>query len=127
MCRSNESRAEKLRVCQTSSPERAAPTSPEGPLPMSLRHAPTTDDDWSRLLGPAAEATTEGLLVIDASGTIRAANAAARALADLAAFVPAADQPGPRAIATGEPVRGRRVRFLRPSGQEQWLQVDAVP
>jgi diguanylate cyclase (GGDEF)-like protein/PAS domain S-box-containing protein len=95
--------------------------------PMPLRHAPTTDDDWSRLLGAAAEATTQGLLVIDASGTIRASNQAARTLADLAAFVPAAEQPGPRAIATGAAVLDQRVRFLRRSGEEQWLRVDAVP
>ena len=41
---------------------------------MSIRTAPTTHDDWSGLLGPAADATTEGLVVIDATGTIRASN-----------------------------------------------------
>jgi diguanylate cyclase (GGDEF)-like protein/PAS domain S-box-containing protein len=94
---------------------------------MPLRHAPTTDDAWSRLLGPAAEATTEGLLVIDAAGTIRAANGAARTLTDLAAFVAAAEHPAPRAIATGEPVGDQRVRLLRGDGEEQWLRADAVP
>jgi diguanylate cyclase (GGDEF)-like protein/PAS domain S-box-containing protein len=118
---------------------------------MPLRHAPTTPDDWSRLLGPAAEATTEGLLVLDASGTIRASNLAARTIAGVhtpeedrlagrgprdRTFLPMRpdgtplpfdEQPAPRAIATGEPVRDQRLRFLRRNGEEQWLRVDAVP
>ncbi|MCW2995548.1 MAG: hypothetical protein JWQ18_3043 [Conexibacter sp.] len=118
---------------------------------MSLQHAPTTDAAWSRLLGPAAEATTEGLLVIDASGTIRASNLAARTIAGVhtpqddrlagrgpqdptflplrpdGSPLPLQDQPGPRAIATGEAVHDQRVRFRLRDGSDQWLRVDAVP
>ena len=118
---------------------------------MSLRTAPTTDADWSRLLGPAAEATTEGLLVIDAAGTIRASNLAARTIAGVhtpehdrlagrgpqdptflpmrpdGTLLPVAEQPGPRAIATGLAVHDARVRFRRRDGGDQWLRVDAVP
>jgi diguanylate cyclase (GGDEF)-like protein/PAS domain S-box-containing protein len=118
---------------------------------MSIRHAPLTDDSWSRLLGPAADATTEGLVVIDATGTIRASNRAARVIAGVhtleddrlagrsphdRTFVPLhpdgspfaiADQPGTRAIATGEPVLAASVRFDRRDGSQQWLLVNAVP
>ena len=118
---------------------------------MSIRTAPTTHDDWSRLLGPAADATTEGLVVIDATGTIRASNRAARVIAGVhtlqddrlagrsphdRTFVPrhpdgtpvdVADQPGTRAIATGEPVLATRLRFDRRDGAQQWLLVNAVP
>ncbi len=118
---------------------------------MSIRSAPTTHDDWSRLLGPAADATTEGLVVIDATGTIRASNRSARVIAGVhtikddrlagrsphdRTFVPrhpdgtpvaVADQPGTRAIATGEPVLATRLRFDRHDGTQQWLLVNAVP
>jgi diguanylate cyclase (GGDEF)-like protein/PAS domain S-box-containing protein len=118
---------------------------------MSIRSAPTTHDDWSGLLGPAADATTEGLVVIDATGTIRASNRSARVIAGVhtlqddrlagrsphdRTFVPlhpdgtpvaVADQPGTRAIATGEPVLATRLRFDRRDGTQQWLLVNAVP
>jgi diguanylate cyclase (GGDEF)-like protein/PAS domain S-box-containing protein len=118
---------------------------------MSIRSAPTTHDDWSGLLGPAADATTEGLVVIDATGTIRASNRSARVIAGVhtiaddrlagrsphdLTFVPlhpdgtpvaVADQPGSRAIATGEPVLATRLRFDRRDGSQQWLLVNAVP
>jgi PAS domain S-box-containing protein len=119
--------------------------------PMSIRTAPTTHDDWSRLLGPAADATTEGLVVTDATGTIRASNRSARRIAGVhtieddrlagrsphdRTFVPlhpdgtpvtVAEQPGTRAIATGEPVLATRLRFDRRDGTQQWLLVNAVP
>ncbi|HWI73545.1 MAG TPA: PAS domain S-box protein, partial [Baekduia sp.] len=118
---------------------------------MPLRHAPTTDDAWSRLLGPAADATTEGLVVIDATGTIRASNLAARLIAGVhtpeadrlagrnphdKSFLPlhpdgtpmaVEDQPGARAIVTGAPVRDEQLLFRRHDGTEQWLRVNAIP
>jgi diguanylate cyclase (GGDEF)-like protein/PAS domain S-box-containing protein len=94
---------------------------------MPPRHAPTTDDDWSRLLGPAADATAEGLVVVDASATIRAVNVAARVIASVEALQTVADQPSARAIATGKPVRDEQIPFLRAGGGEQWLRVNAVP
>jgi diguanylate cyclase (GGDEF)-like protein/PAS domain S-box-containing protein len=118
---------------------------------MSLRTAPTTHHDWSRLLGPAADATTEGLVVIDATGTIRASNRSARVIAGVhtlqddrlagrsphdRTFVPrhpdgtpvaVTQQPGTRAIATGESVLATRLRFDRHDGTQQWLLVNAVP
>jgi diguanylate cyclase (GGDEF)-like protein/PAS domain S-box-containing protein len=118
---------------------------------MPPHHAPTTDDDWSRLLGPAADATTEGLVVLDATGTIRASNRAARLISGLPAseedhlaglgpnqpsFAPLhpdgtpmapADQPAARAILKGEAVRDQPLRFRLHGGEEQWLRVSAVP
>ncbi|MCW2985318.1 MAG: hypothetical protein JWR63_2888 [Conexibacter sp.] len=118
---------------------------------MPLRHAPTTDDAWSRLLGPAADATTEGLVVIDATATIRASNLAARLIAGVhtpeadrlagrnphdASFLPlhpdgtpmaVDEQPGARAMASGEPVHDEQILFHRRDGSEQWLRVNAVP
>src|SRR4051794_14253100 len=47
---------------------------------MSLHHVPTSDDAWADLIGPAVDATTEGLLVQDADGTVRASNYAARVI-----------------------------------------------
>ncbi|HET6509735.1 MAG TPA: EAL domain-containing protein [Baekduia sp.] len=118
---------------------------------MPLHHAPTTDDAWSSLLGPAADATTEGLAVIDASATIRASNRAARLIAGVhtperdrlagrgphdASFLPrhadgrpmtAEEQPGGRAIATGRPVRDEQLLVRRHDGTDQWLRVNAVP
>ena len=118
---------------------------------MPQRPAPTTDDAWSRLLGPAADATTEGLVVIDAAGTIRASNLAARLIAGVhtpeddrlagrnprdRSFMPlhpdgtpmaVADQPSVRAIATGTPVRDVQLLFHRRDGSEQWLRVTAIP
>jgi diguanylate cyclase (GGDEF)-like protein/PAS domain S-box-containing protein len=118
---------------------------------MPIRTAPTTHDDWSGLLGPAADATTEGLVVIDVTGTIRASNRSARVIAGLHTIkddrlagrsphdqtfvplhpdgtpVPVAEQPGTRAIATGEPVLATRLRFDRRDGAQQWLLVNAVP
>ncbi len=118
---------------------------------MSIRTAPTTHDDWSGLLGPAADATTEGLVVIDATGTIRASNRSARVIAGVHTLqddrlagrsphdqtfvplhpdgkpVPVAEQPGTRAIATGKPVLATRLRFDRRDGAQQWLLVNAVP
>lgn len=118
---------------------------------MSPHRAPTTDDAWASLLGPAADATTEGLAVIDASATIRASNRAARAIAGVhtpeadrlagrgprdASFLPrhadgrpmtAAEQPGGRAIATGHPVRDQQLLVRRHDGSDQWLRVNAVP
>jgi diguanylate cyclase (GGDEF)-like protein/PAS domain S-box-containing protein len=120
---------------------------------MSLRHAPTTDDEWSRLLGPAADATTEGLAVIDAEATIRASNRAARLITGyhdpeqdgLAGRNPAdahaiealrhpdgspmaiADQPGPRAIASGVPVRDVAMMLRNRDGSIRHLRINAVP
>ncbi|HEY6760155.1 MAG TPA: EAL domain-containing protein [Baekduia sp.] len=119
---------------------------------MSLRHAPTTDADWSRLLGPAADATTEGLAVLDAAATVRASNRAARLIAgvrgpdqrdglagrgpDDASFLPrhpdgtpmaVADQPGTRAIASGEPVRDVAIVLDLGDGVRQHLRANAVP
>jgi diguanylate cyclase (GGDEF)-like protein/PAS domain S-box-containing protein len=118
---------------------------------MPLRFAPTSDDAWSGLLGPAADATTEGIVVQDAAGTIRASNVAARVIAgarhpeqdvltglvpDTPTFAPrhadgrpmAPDEhPGVLAIATGEAQRDVRVLFERPDGTQQWLRVNAVP
>ncbi|MCW3003545.1 MAG: hypothetical protein JWQ20_2843 [Conexibacter sp.] len=118
---------------------------------MPLRQAPTSDDAWSALLGPAADATTEGLVVQDASGRIRASNVAARTIAGLhtpeadrlagrgpadASFLPLhpdgrpmapEDQPGLKAIATGQPQRDVRIVFARHDGAQQWLRVNSVP
>jgi diguanylate cyclase (GGDEF)-like protein/PAS domain S-box-containing protein len=118
---------------------------------MPLRHAPTTDEDWTRLLGPAADATTEGLVVLDATATIRASNLAARVISGTdapgrdrligrgprhPAYQPlhpdgspmlGSDQPGARAIATGEPISNQSLRFRRHDGTDQWLRVNAVP
>jgi diguanylate cyclase (GGDEF)-like protein/PAS domain S-box-containing protein len=114
-------------------------------------HAPTTDDAWSRLLGPAADATTEGLVVIDASGTIRASNLAARMISGVhtpetdrlagrsprdrsflplrpdGTPMPLGEQPGVRAITHGEEVRDLRLLFRRHDGGQQWLRVNAIP
>jgi diguanylate cyclase (GGDEF)-like protein/PAS domain S-box-containing protein len=118
---------------------------------MPLRHAPTTDEEWSRLLGPAADATTEGLAVIDADATIRASNRAARLITgfhDLdhdrlagrnAAHAEGAlrhpdgtamaipDQPGPRAIATGAPVRDVAMVLRNRDDSTRHLRINAVP
>jgi diguanylate cyclase (GGDEF)-like protein/PAS domain S-box-containing protein len=118
---------------------------------MSHHHAPTTDDAWSRLLGPAADATSEGLVVIDASGTIRASNLAARLISGVhtpetdrlagrgpadSSFVPLRpdgsrmpleEQPAVCAITTGEQIRDQHLRFDRRDGSQQWLRVNAVP
>jgi diguanylate cyclase (GGDEF)-like protein/PAS domain S-box-containing protein len=118
---------------------------------MPLRHAPTTDDDWSRLLGPAADATTEGLAVLDATATVRASNVAARLITGVpdpqrdglagkgphhASFAPRRpdgtpmaldDQPGSRALATGEPVRDVALVFDRRDGGRLHLRASAVP
>src|SRR4051812_16860735 len=135
MCRSNVDRGRKLRGHHASSRRRRPPTSCGGP-PMPRFPAPTTDDDWSRLLGPAAEATDEGLAVLDAAGTVRAANRAARRIAGDPGFQPlhadgtamaAADRPGARAIATGEPVRDVSLVFRRHDGSRRWLRANAVP
>ena len=94
---------------------------------MSPRHAPTTDDAWSRLLGPAADATTEGLVVLDATTKVRAANEAALAIAGPHAPLTVAGPPAARAIASGAPIRDEQVPFRRDGGPEQWLRVSAVP
>jgi diguanylate cyclase (GGDEF)-like protein/PAS domain S-box-containing protein len=118
---------------------------------MPPHRAPTTDDAWSRLLGPAADATTEGLVVIDAAATIRASNLAARHIAGVhtpevdrlagrgphnASFLPrhpdgtpmtVEEQPGGRAIALGAPVRDQQLLVRRRDGTDQWLRVNAVP
>ncbi len=111
---------------------------------MPLRDAPTTHDAWAALLGPAADATTEGLLVFDAEGRIRASNLAARATGDgdvlgrtaeHAGFRPRHpdgtpmahdEQPSVVALRTGRPQRDVRVRVDRRTGT-QWLSVNAVP
>jgi diguanylate cyclase (GGDEF)-like protein/PAS domain S-box-containing protein len=120
---------------------------------MPLRHAPTSDEEWSRLLGPAAAATTEGLAVIDATATIRASNRAARLITGMddpdhdqlagrnaadarsinallhpdgtAMAIP--DQPGPRAIATGRPVLDVPMVLRNRDGFTRHLRVNAVP
>ena len=118
---------------------------------MPPHPAPTTDADWAALLGPAADATTEGLVVLDVTATIRASNRAARLIAGVAAqqrdalvgrgadhvtFQPlhpdgspmaVADQPGAQAIAAGEAVRNRSLLFRSGDGSQQWLTVNAVP
>lgn len=116
---------------------------------MPLRHAPTTDAEWSELLGPAADATTEGLVVQDRQGVLRASNVAARAIAAAgganrldgqhtadgwfaarhADGRPMAhdEQPAMRALATGEPQRHVLLRFPRSAGGETWLSINAVP
>jgi diguanylate cyclase (GGDEF)-like protein/PAS domain S-box-containing protein len=113
---------------------------------MTLRHAPITDDAWSGLLGPAADATTEGLIVQDASGMVRASNVAARRIAGVPHY---ADQlegqrpadlahppedlegrpvtPALDALATGEVQRDVRVVFTRRDGTRQHVRVNAVP
>ncbi|MDX6726549.1 MAG: hypothetical protein QOK49_1354 [Baekduia sp.] len=118
---------------------------------MSLQQAPTSDLAWSRMIGPAADATSEGLVVQDATGTIRASNVAARRIsghhsperdrlvgrgpsdptfrplhADGRPMAPE-EQPALRAIASGEPVHDVRVLFRRKTGEPQWLRVNAVP
>jgi len=111
---------------------------------MPLRDAPTTEDAWAALLGPAADATTEGLLVFDADGRIRASNLAARQTsggdglgltAAAAGFRPRhpdgrpmayEEQPSVVALHTGRAQRDVRVRVRRRSGT-QWLSVNAVP
>src|SRR6185436_12073971 len=122
------------------------------PFPMPLPHAPSTDDDWSRLLGPAADASTEGLAVLDATATVRASNLAARLITGARtpaerdglagrhphdrAFDPRhpdgtpmalADQPGTLAIASGQPVRDVPIVFHLADGAKQHLRVNAVP
>jgi diguanylate cyclase (GGDEF)-like protein/PAS domain S-box-containing protein len=118
---------------------------------MSLQQAPNSDVAWSRLIGPAADATSEGLVVQDATGTIRASNIAARRISGhhsperdrLVGRGPADptfrplhpngrpmapdEQPALRAIASGRPVHDVRVLFRRTSGAQQWLRVNAVP
>ncbi|HMJ35718.1 MAG TPA: EAL domain-containing protein [Baekduia sp.] len=118
---------------------------------MPLRHAPTSDAAWSQLLGPAADATTEGLIVQDSTGTIRASNVAARVIAGvhtpetdrlagrgpaLAGFAPLhpdgtpmapAEQPALLAMTSGEAQRDVRVLFERRDGGQQWLRVNTVP
>jgi diguanylate cyclase (GGDEF)-like protein/PAS domain S-box-containing protein len=118
---------------------------------MPSHRAPTTDAAWSSLLGPAADATTEGLAVIDATATIRASNRAARTIAGVdtpevdrlagrgphnASLEPlhadgrpmaVEEQPGGRAIATGRPVRDQQLLVRRRDGSDQWLRVNAVP
>jgi diguanylate cyclase (GGDEF)-like protein/PAS domain S-box-containing protein len=91
---------------------------------MPLHIAPTTDEDWARLLGPAADATTEGLVVLDATATIRASNVAARVIAGTRELEL---EPGARAIATGTTLRDQSLRFRRRDGAERWLRVNAVP
>jgi diguanylate cyclase (GGDEF)-like protein/PAS domain S-box-containing protein len=117
---------------------------------MPLRHAPTTDAEWADLLGPAADATTEGLVVQDRDGVLRASNVAARALTadhgdprplngrrtadgDFGAChadgrpMAHEEHPGMRALATGEPQRDVLLRFPRPTGTDVWLSLNAVP
>jgi diguanylate cyclase (GGDEF)-like protein/PAS domain S-box-containing protein len=91
---------------------------------MPLHIAPTTDEDWASLLGPAADATTEGLVVLDATATIRASNLAARLIAGTRA---PELEPGARAIATGATLRDEMLRVRRADGTDQWLRVNAVP
>jgi diguanylate cyclase (GGDEF)-like protein/PAS domain S-box-containing protein len=88
---------------------------------MPLPEAPTTDDAWSALLGPAADAAPAGIVVQDRTGAIRAANAAARALAD--AYAGIEDQPAAAALATATPQHDHVVRV----GDDRYLSVDAVP
>ena len=92
---------------------------------MPPHRAPTTDADWSGLLGPAADATTEGLVVVDATATIRASNHAARVIAGPRA--PGFDDLGGRAIATGRPIRDQQLLFRDGHDGDQWLRANAVP
>ena len=118
---------------------------------MPLRHAPTTDEEWSRLLGPAADATTERLALLDADATIRASNRAARLITGLhdpdhdrlagrgpdtaggalrhpdGTPMAVAEQPGTRAIAGGEPVLDVPMVLHNRDGLTRHLRVNAVP
>jgi diguanylate cyclase (GGDEF)-like protein/PAS domain S-box-containing protein len=88
---------------------------------MPLPEEPTTDDAWSLLLGAAADAAPVAMLVQDRTGAVRAANAAARSLAD--AYAALEDQPAAVALATGAAQHDRVVRV----GGDRHLRVDAVP
>jgi diguanylate cyclase (GGDEF)-like protein/PAS domain S-box-containing protein len=88
---------------------------------MPLPSLPTTDDDWSALLGPAADAAAAAILVQDRTGAIRAANPAGRALAD--GYAGLEDQPAAVALATGRP---RQQQVVRMPG-DRHVRVDAVP
>ncbi|HEU4975160.1 MAG TPA: EAL domain-containing protein [Baekduia sp.] len=115
---------------------------------MSLHHAPTSDAEWAELLGPAADVTTEGLIVQDRTGIVRAANLAARAIAGLGdrpleghgphdpGFRPRHadgrpmapdEQPAMRVLATGEAQRNVLMRLELRRGEERWITVNAVP
>jgi diguanylate cyclase (GGDEF)-like protein/PAS domain S-box-containing protein len=118
---------------------------------MSLHHVPTSDDAWADLLGPAVDATTEGLLVQDAEGIVRASNYAARTILgipephidSLAGRSPIGpedrpvradgsamcrhDSPTFTVLETGRSQRDVRVGLERAGGAILWLNVNAVP
>lgn len=116
---------------------------------MPPSQAPTSDAQWAELLGPAADAATEGLMVQDRTLTVRACNAAAPAIAGIrpdrslvgrraddprlelrhADGRPMAydEQPSMVALATGEPQRDVVLRAATFRGAEQWVRVNAVP
>jgi diguanylate cyclase (GGDEF)-like protein/PAS domain S-box-containing protein len=121
---------------------------------MPLPAAPTTDDAWSALLGPAADATIAGLLVQDHTGTVRAANRAAQVSAGVyrpgsgnrllgrsarhEAFRPlhedgrpmaTEEQPALAALRTGLPQHDKVLRVVRAAADagDQYLTVTAVP
>jgi diguanylate cyclase (GGDEF)-like protein/PAS domain S-box-containing protein len=111
---------------------------------MSPPRPPQTDSDWAALLGPAADAASESLLIFDSEGRVRAGNRSAHELfgteiigrtTDEAGLNPrhpdgrpmaTEEQPSIRALATGRPQPNVRVRVHRRSGV-QWLSVSAVP
>jgi diguanylate cyclase (GGDEF)-like protein/PAS domain S-box-containing protein len=118
---------------------------------MPLHHAPTTDEDWSALLGPAADATVEGILVLDADGVVRASNVAARVIAgvrdagsETLAGRPTTDlwseaehgdgrpmvadeRPSLLALRSGRPQRDVLMRLPDVRGRRRYLSVNAVP
>ncbi|MBI5104527.1 MAG: EAL domain-containing protein [Solirubrobacterales bacterium] len=115
---------------------------------MSLHQAPTTDEAWAGLLGPATDAATEGLMVLDADGTIRAANVAAsvvlgttrrvllgagprdprfRPLRPDGTPLPRHEHPILVALDTGTPQRDVHLGLDRHDGAVQWHSWNAVP
>jgi diguanylate cyclase (GGDEF)-like protein/PAS domain S-box-containing protein len=97
---------------------------------MTLLSAPTSAAAWSALLGPATDVTTEALVVQDRTGRVRAANRAARALAELTGEAAAITDPrrAPMvALRTHEPQRDVEIRAMSRDGRGLWLRVNSVP
>lgn len=94
------------------------------------------------------ESLQEGVIVGDASGAFRICNPSAERITGLTAAqlarrapvppgwrvvredgspIPLAEQPGPRALATGAPQSGVVMGFARPTGETTWCEVNAQP